>query len=153
MFFLFSSGYIILLHNEKITSVNGHLLHKSKPNQVKHCCLKFEEKKKDLPQLYNKCPYTIRNSKNQPTIKTAIKPSITQQLRTYLWRSVWVKTATQLMWLNQLTGTQSFYRAILYNCCHYSSGVLEAYISSSSCIKTLQTMYHIKEQTFPFSMT
>ena len=46
-------------------------------------------------------------SKKQPdNTKTPPKTSITQLLRTDLGRSVGVTIATQLVWLNRLTGSQ-----------------------------------------------
>ena len=41
--------------------------------------------------------------------KNATKTSITQRLRTDLWRSVRVTIATKLMWLNGFTGFQPFH--------------------------------------------
>ena len=49
---------------------------------------------------------TEKSKKQRETTKTPPKTSITQRLRTDLGRSVGVTIATQLVWLNQLTGTQ-----------------------------------------------
>ena len=55
-------------------------------------------------------PYTYRKIKNQSeTTKTPPKTPITQRLLTILGRSVWVSTASQLVWLNRWTGSQSFH--------------------------------------------
>ena len=49
---------------------------------------------------------TEKSKKERGYTKTPSKPSITQRLRTDLRRSVWVTIATQLVWLNRLTGSQ-----------------------------------------------
>ena len=51
---------------------------------------------------------TEKSKKQRDNTKTPPKTSITQRLRTDLGRSVGVTIATQLVWLNQLTGSQSF---------------------------------------------
>ena len=54
-----------------------------------------------------KAPTPTENKKNQrDNTKTPQKIWITQRLRTDLGRSVGVTIATQLMWLNRLTGSQ-----------------------------------------------
>ena len=49
---------------------------------------------------------TEKSKKQRDNTKTPQKTSITQQLRTELGRSVGVTIATQLVWLNQFTGSQ-----------------------------------------------
>ena len=58
---------------------------------------------RDLAQSYDKSPYTHRKIQ-KATCQHKI--SITQRLLTYLGRSVGVTIATQLVWLNQLRGSQ-----------------------------------------------
>ena len=55
-----------------------------------------------------KTPLPTENSKTKGQHKnaTGANTSITQRLQTDLGRSVGVTTATQLVWLNQFTGTQ-----------------------------------------------
>ena len=58
-----------------------------------------------------KAPTPTEKSKNQrDNTKTPPKTSITQQLRTDLGRPVGVTIATQLVWLNRFTGSQSFHQ-------------------------------------------
>ena len=67
----------------------------------------LEKKGRDLTQSYDKSPYTDRKIKKQrDNTKTPPKTSITQRLQTDLGRSVRVTIATQLVWLNQFTGSQ-----------------------------------------------
>ena len=49
---------------------------------------------------------TEKSKKQRDNTKTPPKTSITQRLRTDLGRSVGETTATQLVWLNRLTGSQ-----------------------------------------------
>ena len=49
---------------------------------------------------------TEKSKKQRDNTKTPQKTSITQRLRTDLGRSVGVTIATQLVWLNQFTGSQ-----------------------------------------------
>ena len=49
---------------------------------------------------------TEKSKKQRDNTKTPPKTSITQRLRTDLGRSVGVTTANQLVWLNNLTGSQ-----------------------------------------------
>ena len=63
------------------------------------------EKDRDLTQPYDESPYTNRKFNRQH--KTPPQTSTTQRLRTYPERSAGVTTAIQLVWLNQLTGTQN----------------------------------------------
>ena len=54
-----------------------------------------------------KAPTSTEKSKKQhDNTKTPPKTSITQRLRTNLGRLAWVMIATQLVWLNRLTGSQ-----------------------------------------------
>ena len=65
------------------------------------------EKGWDLTQSYDKSPYTHRKPKKKSdNTQTSPKTSITQRLRTDLGRSAGATTATQLVLLNQLTGSQ-----------------------------------------------
>ena len=67
----------------------------------------FLEKKEEIGlSSMTKAPTPTEKSKKQRdgNIKTPPKTSITQRLQTDLWRSVGVTIATQLVWLNQLTG-------------------------------------------------
>ena len=65
----------------------------------------YREKGRDLTQSYDKTPYTSRNVKGQSdNTNNATKSSITQRQRTDLGRSVWVTTATTMVWLNRFTG-------------------------------------------------
>ena len=66
-----------------------------------------QEKKKEIwLSPMTKIPKPKENSKSNGQHKNATKTSITQLLRTYLGRSVGVKTVTQLVWLNRLSGTK-----------------------------------------------
>ena len=69
----------------------------------------LREKGRDLTQFYDKSPYTSRNVKRAKWQhkQRHKKSSITQRLRTDLGRSVWVTTATQLVWLTLFTGPPS----------------------------------------------
>ena len=63
-----------------------------------------------LTQSYDKSPYTDRKiQKQRENIKMPSKTSITQSLRTDLGRPVGVTIATQMVWLNQLPGSQPFH--------------------------------------------
>ena len=66
------------------------------------------EKGRDLTKSYDKSHYTHRkkSKKQRDNTKMPQKTSITQRLRTDLGRSVGVTTVTQLVLLNQLTGSQ-----------------------------------------------
>ena len=65
------------------------------------------KKGRDLTQSYDKSPTpTEKFQKATWKHKNATKNSITQRLRTDLGRSVGVTIATQLVWLNQLKGSQ-----------------------------------------------
>ena len=63
--------------------------------------------KRDLTQPYEESPTPTEKFKKQcDRTKTPPKISITKRLRTDLGRSVLVTIATQLVWLNRLTGSQ-----------------------------------------------
>ena len=66
-----------------------------------------DEKKEEIwLRIVTKAPIPNEKSKKQhDNTKTPPKTSITQQLRTELGRSVGVTTASQLLWLNRLTGS------------------------------------------------
>ena len=67
-----------------------------------------EKKKKDLTHFYDKSPYTDGKIKKQrDNTKTPLKSSTKQRLWADLGRSVGVMIATQVVWENQLTGSQS----------------------------------------------
>ena len=69
--------------------------------------IETKEEARDMTQFYAKNPYNHRKiQKITWQHKHATKTSITQRLRTDLGHSVRVTTATQLVWLNRLTGTQ-----------------------------------------------
>ena len=83
------------------------------PNNINVCCkprvlhrYKISwEKGRDLTQSYDKSQCTNRNVKRAKwQHKQRQKNSITQRLRTDLWRSVGVTTATQLEWLTWFMG-------------------------------------------------
>ena len=67
------------------------------------------KKERDLTQSCAESPYTNRKSNNHLTTKNTIEKSISHRLRTDLGRLVVVTKAIQLVWLNQVTGTQPFY--------------------------------------------
>ena len=52
---------------------------------------------------------TEKSKKQRDNTKTPPKTSITQRLRADLGRSVWATIATQLVRLNQLTGSQPYH--------------------------------------------
>ena len=52
---------------------------------------------------------TEKSKKQHENTKTPPKTSISQQLQTDLGRSVGVTTATQLLWLNRLTGSELYH--------------------------------------------
>ena len=52
-----------------------------------------------------------KSKKQHDNTKTPPKPSITQRSRTDLRRSVGVTLATQLVWVNRLSGSQTSYQS------------------------------------------
>ena len=71
------------------------------------CSVRFRKKGRDLTQYYDKSPCIHRKiQKSTRQQKRPPKTPITQRLRTDFGRSVGVTIATQLVWLNWLTGSQ-----------------------------------------------
>ena len=69
--------------------------------------LEQEKRKRSDSALWQKPLHRQKNPKsNVTTQRTPPKTSITQRLRTDLGRSAGVTIATQLVWLNQFTGSQ-----------------------------------------------
>ena len=68
----------------------------------------LRDKNKDLARHYDKIRYTNawQKKRKSTTQKTYQKQTITQRLQIDLGRSGGEMTATQLVWLNRLTGSQ-----------------------------------------------
>ena len=69
--------------------------------------MKREKEEIWLSPLTKAITLTENSKKQSDKTKTPPKTSITQRLRTDLGRSVGVTTATLMVWLNRLTGSQT----------------------------------------------
>ena len=99
------------------------------PGWMHHFIIGYEIKRKRKRSdsiLWQKPQHQQNKSKKQrDNTKTPPKTSITQRLRTDLGRSVGVTTATQLVYLNQFTGSQPFHSPQqLYNRGHEHADII-----------------------------